>query len=231
MPPEQLSQFTFFPSDWFLSYSWQGAYFVTGTDTGVGKTTVSCLLLKYWLGQGMKTGAFKPVQTGYFSFDDPESDVSRLSEYAFNSISEMNMYHYSPPIAPHLAATYVSDTICIDCLALRCHELSASADVLIVEGAGGWAVPLNDQYEWSDFVKSADLSVIMVVGMRLGVINHALLTARMIELQSKGSLVGWIANQLDPDQLAYEDNKKTLQDKLCVPYLGEVRNIKESSLL
>jgi dethiobiotin synthetase len=175
------------------------SYFVTGTDTGVGKTLVSCALLHAFAARGNKAIGFKPVAAGCDE-DGQNDDAKRLR--AASSVQapydRINPYCFSLAIAPHLAARQAGARIEFPHILAAYRELAGQADVVIVEGVGGFCVPLNDTQDSADLARQLDLPVILVVGMRLGCINHALLTMRAIA-DHQLECAGWVANVLDAD--------------------------------
>lgn len=199
-------------------------WFVTGTDTGIGKTYVACLLIRHLVAQGHRVAAMKPVSSG------SETTATGLrNQDALNLMAEANVkldyatvnpYCYQPAIAPHIAAQEVSQPVDLDEICRRAQTIEA--DHLVIEGVGGWQVPLNDQELLPALVGRLDARVIMVVGMRLGCINHALLTAKQIQ-RDGCRLAGWVANILEEDMPAYQNNLKTLINHLPVPLLSEIR--------
>ena len=196
-------------------------YFVTGTDTGVGKTTVSCALLQAFAAQGKKVIGMKPVVAG--SENGRWHDVERL--IAASNISaareHVNPYAFDPPISPHIAAQKAGVDIDLTVIQHAYQVLNSQADIVIVEGAGGFLVPLNAQQTGADLARALNLPVILVVGMRLGCLNHALLTAQAIRVASL-PLAGWIANCIDPQMLVLEENISTLEQRLDGPLLEVV---------
>lgn len=206
------------------------AYFITGTDTGVGKTLIASALIHKLVQQGYKTVGMKPLAAGCELADDGNGGRKLLSEdvaqliSASNvaaSLTDINPYAFAAAIAPHIAAQQAG--IEIDLEGVRCAyaRLMAQADAVIVEGVGGFRVPLNDNLDTADLAKALALPVIMVVGMRLGCLNHALLTAEAIR-QRGLYLAGWVANRLDPAMEAYAENLRALQQRLQSPCLGQL---------
>lgn len=196
-------------------------YFVTGTDTGVGKTTVSCALLRAFAAQGKKVVAMKPVVAG--SENGRWRDVEQL--IAASNISaaraHVNPYAFGPSISPHIAARQAGVEIDLAVIQRAYQALSNQADIVIVEGAGGFLVPLNAQQTGADLACALNLPVILVVGMRLGCLNHALLTAQAIRAAGL-TLAGWVANGIDPQMMVLEENIATLEQRLDGPLLGVV---------
>lgn len=197
-------------------------YFVTGTDTGVGKTLISCALLHAFAAQGKRVVGMKPVAAGCDD-DDLNEDVKKLraASNILASLGQINPYSFFHPIAPHIAARQTGVNINLERILKSYHELSSQAEMVIVEGAGGFLVPLNDTQDGADLAAALELPVILVVGMRLGCLNHALLTMRAINASGL-QCAGWVANVLDPDMAALEDNIKALQQRIEAPLLGIV---------
>lgn len=197
-------------------------YFITGTDTEIGKTHSAVKLIEHWQAQGRKVLAMKPVASGCEILPDGRwfnDDVARLTAATGQTDLElMNPYRFLPPVSPHIAAREAGVTISLDVIRANMQSLAAECDVLLVEGAGGWLAPLSDELSMADLARQLGLPVILVVGMKLGCINHALLTAQAINA-SGATLAGWVANRVVPQQLAYADNLATLQAKLGQPLL------------
>jgi dethiobiotin synthetase len=133
----------------------------------------------------------------------------------------VNPYAFEPPIAPHIAAARVGVTIAIDTIRSAYAEIAGMADCVLVEGVGGWQVPLNDDETLVNLARALDLEVILVVGIRLGCLNHALLTAESI-VTSGCAPAGWVANRLPPGADSAEENINTLKSRILFPFLGEV---------
>ncbi|HWI16058.1 MAG TPA: dethiobiotin synthase [Burkholderiales bacterium] len=198
---------------------------MTGTDTGVGKTLVSCALLRAAAARGLRAVGMKPVAAGAQRAGDAwiNEDVTALREAGNVSApsSEINPYCFAPPIAPHLAAAEGGVMIDLDVVALAYAALTWRADVVIVEGAGGYLVPLGPALDMADLARCLRLPVLLVVGMRLGCINHALLTAQAI--RARGSaLAGWVANHIDPHMDRADANVDALTSRLDAPLIGRV---------
>ncbi|SFE88651.1 dethiobiotin synthase [Nitrosomonas sp. Nm166] len=194
-------------------------FFVTGTDTGIGKTTISCALLYAFAAQDKKVVGMKPIAAG--SENGQWIDVERLLAASNVSVSRqlMNSYAFDSPISPHIAAQQAGTEISMAVIHQAYQELSTKADIVIVEGAGGFLVPINQWQSGADLAQTLNLPVILVVGMRLGCLNHALLTAQAI--QAAGLvLAGWVANCMDPQMLALIENIKTLKQQLKCPLIG-----------
>lgn len=201
------------------------AYFVTGTDTGVGKTTVSSALVHQFAALGLRSVGMKPVASGCILQDGVllSEDVQQLKAASNLTLplSDINPYAFEPAIAPHIAASQAGAEIELGVIQAAYARLEAAADVVIVEGVGGFRVPLNDTVDTADLVVALGLPVILVVGLRLGCINHALLTAEAIAARGL-KLAGWIANRIDPAMSMQEENLQALSLRLQAPCLGVV---------
>jgi len=199
-------------------------FFITGTDTDAGKTHVTSLLLKLLAQHKKNAIGFKPLAAGCeMAFDQlVNADALMLMESATVSAKYdvINPFAFAPPIAPHIAAEQVGVTITLDKLSSAYTTLKQQgAEYLLTEGAGGWALPINDTHYLYDWVKAEQLPVILVVGMKLGCLNHALLTAA--HMQSLGiNCVGWVANQVDPTMDEYQANLDSLKARLPFPILA-----------
>lgn len=193
-------------------------YFITGTDTDCGKTTVTVALARRLAETGRRVACFKPVASGCQWQDGGwrNDDALKLMDAASEKMDydTVNPIALEEAIAPHLAAQRAGSEIDIETLSTPI--LRSSADFSLVEGAGGWMVPLSEKTMTADLVKRLEADVILVVGMRLGCINHALLSARAIAADGL-NLAGWIANRLNPDQPVQDDNIRTITDFLGPP--------------
>ena len=200
-------------------------YFVTGTDTGVGKTLVSAALLHAFARRGLRAVGMKPVaagcewRDGVAYWDDVEQLRATGNVDAAQAL--VNPYRFEAAIAPHIAAAQAGVTIRLDVIAKAYVALEAQSDVVIVEGAGGFRVPLNDHQDMAALASQLSLPVILVVGMRLGCINHALLSAEAIH-HSGLPLAGWVANRIDPALEQFDALLEFLQQALNAPLLGVV---------
>lgn len=196
---------------------------ITGTDTGVGKTLVAASLLHAFAHRGLRSVGMKPVAAGCTGHDDHlvNEDVTALlaASNVRVSAADINPYRFRPPIAPHLAAAQAGENISFSRIRASYEALCRSADRVVVEGAGGLLVPLGDEGDFADLARLLGLPVVLVVGMRLGCLNHALLTAEAV--RSRGlKLLGWVANHLDPAMAEFAGNLKTLEQRLPAPMLG-----------
>lgn len=198
------------------------SYFVTGTDTGVGKTLVSCALLHAFAAQGKRVVGFKPVAAGCDD-DDHNDDANQLraASTVRATYGQINPYCFPHPIAPHLSARHAGSRIDFSRIFASYDELAGQSDEVIVEGVGGFCVPLNEKQDSVDLAKQLDIPVILVVGMRLGCLNHALLTLRAIA-DAQIECAGWVANVLDTDMLALQENIDALRERIQAPLLGVI---------
>lgn len=200
-------------------------YFITGTDTDVGKTWISLALLTALQRKGYSTIAIKPVACGCVYKDGiyQNDDAVKLQYQASVHIpyEQVNPYALPAPIAPHLAAAKIGQKIDIDRIRQIHHQQQNKADYVVMEGVGGWLVPLNVRDTTADMVKALDTPVILVVGIRLGCLNHALLTHAAIREQGI-RLIAWVANCIDKDCLEIENNIETLRGRLNSPLLGKI---------
>ncbi|GAB4116822.1 MAG: dethiobiotin synthase [Sideroxydans sp.] len=196
------------------------SYFITGTDTGAGKTLVSCTLLRAFAAQGQRAVGFKPVAAGCDAHDHNEDALLlRAAGNVQVAYGQINPYCFAHAIAPHLAARHAGVRIEFGRIMTSYRELAAQADMVIVEGVGGFCVPLNDRQTGADLAVQFGLPVILVVGMRLGCLNHALLTLRAIR-EHQLECAGWVANGLDATMPALQENIDALRERIDAPLLG-----------
>lgn len=195
--------------------------FVTGTDTGVGKTLVACALLHAFAARGHSVIGMKPVAAGreYGRYADVDALIAASNVHA--QMKLVNPYAFEPPIAPHIAADQMGVTMSLDVMHDAYRALSRQADVVIVEGAGGFMIPLNASETSADLACMLGLPVVLVVGMRLGCINHAMLTRRAIEDQGL-ACAGWVANTLDGNMLNLKENIIFLSECLEAPLIATI---------
>ena len=201
-------------------------FFITGTDTDVGKTLIGCGLLVATANKGLRTLAVKPIAAGADSTPEGlrNQDAVMLMEAMTEKMSyqQVNPVLLEPPIAPHIAAEQVGRRVSVAQLAGLCRgAMMQSADFVLIEGAGGWRVPLNGRELLSGLAVELQAPVVLVVGMKLGCISHALLTADAIKADGL-RLAGWVANRIDPDMSCFEENVSTLKALLPAPCLGVV---------
>lgn len=200
-------------------------FFVTGTDTEVGKTVASCALLQAAARLGYQTAGFKPVASG--SEMTPQglrnSDALALQHNSTVALSyeEVNPYTFAEPTSPHIVSEDEQRPIETQVLSQGLRALEAKADWVLVEGAGGWYTPLSSSASFADWVQAEQLPVILVVGVKLGCINHAVLTAQAIG-QAGLKLAGWIANDVIPPGKRHQEYLATLKRLLPAPCLGEI---------
>jgi dethiobiotin synthetase len=202
------------------------AYFITGTDTEVGKTHIATALLARARLQGLSTAAVKPIASGAHLLEGYlQNEDARLLKAQCTlslSYSEVNPVVFEEAIAPHIAAQKANLSITLTQLINSCeHVMAKQADFTVIEGAGGWRVPINNTQTLADVAKQLKIPVIMVVGMKLGCINHAILTADAI-VQDGLMLAGWVANCMVTPMLCYDENLTTLKNMLKAPCLGTV---------
>lgn len=202
--------------------------FVTGTDTGVGKTLVSCALLHVLRRQYAAVVGMKPVAAGVAEAAGVWSNDDVVALRAASSLAVApeldNPYLLRDPLSPHLAAQRMGVAIDIALIVERYQRLAALADAVVVEGAGGFCVPLNEAQTGADLARALALPVILVVGLRLGCLNHALLSAQAIRAQGL-HLAGWVVSRIDPAMLAADDNVATLMQRLDAPLLADVPHL------
>lgn len=195
--------------------------FITGTDTDAGKTYVAVALLQGLKALGYRTVAQKPVAAGVNNAGF-NTDALQLQQYATEPLSYelVNPYCLTDAVAPHLAAAKTGLVIDAKILSKALSQLqNTDADIALVEGAGGWLLPLDESSTMAAWVTEQQLPVLLVVAMKLGCLNHALLTINEIE-RSGLKLLGWVANCIDPDMAYQQENIRYLQQKLTAPCLG-----------
>jgi dethiobiotin synthetase len=200
-------------------------YFVTGTDTGVGKTRVSRVLMSLLQTQGHVVTGMKPVASGCEATPagPVNSDALALQAQASFTVPyhDVNPYAFEPPIAPHLAAQAAGVEIRPEIIGQALARVTEESDRVVVEGVGGWLVPIDASRTMADIAVSIGLPVIMVVGVRLGCINHALLTEAAIKATAV-PFAGWVANRLEPEGEAADETIAALRQWLRTPCLGEL---------
>jgi dethiobiotin synthetase len=198
-------------------------FFVTGTDTGIGKTLASCTLLHALRARGLRAVGMKPLASGCESMPDGLRNEDALALQAASDprpcYDDVNPYALPWPLAPGLAARDAGIEVALAPILAAHARLAAQADVVVVEGVGGWAAPLSATLDQADLVRALDLPVVLVVGLRLGCLNHAYLSARAI--QADGCrLAGWIGTGIDPEMERIDDNRILLAARLPAPCLG-----------
>ena len=192
-------------------------FFVTGTDTGVGKTLVSAALIHSLCDKGLRVSGMKPVASGCVETGHGlrNEDADQILSAA-NVVADYDLtcpYRFLAPVAPHIAAEEEGVVISSDHIVECYQRLESSCDAVVVEGVGGWQVPLDEWKDLSDLAIELGLPVVIVVGGRLGCINHALLTAESV-MASGLSVAGWVFNQIDPDMQQVDVVKETLQARM-----------------
>ena len=201
------------------------AYFIAGTDTGVGKTLITSALVHGFAQRGLRSVGMKPVAAGCAWQDGRlmSEDVVQLMA-ASNVAADpdlINPYAFASPIAPHIAAEKEGVNIALSYIGQAFEALCTDADRVMVEGVGGFRVPLGMDVDTADLAQSLGLPIVLVVGMRLGCINHTLLTLEAIEVRGL-MLAGWVANCIDPEMAALDDNITALRQRIPAPCLGIV---------
>lgn len=204
-------------------------YFITGTDTGAGKTRATLALMQAMQKQGKTVRGMKPVASGCertpagLRNDDASKIMRQCSQFVGQEIDykTINPYAFEPPIAPHIAADLCGEKIDLEIIARDFTVLKRKSDCMFVEGVGGWSVPLGADTMLSDLVKRLDLQVILVIGLRLGCINHALSTCKA--LQADGiRLCGWMTSQLVDDYACLPQTMSVFQARISAPFLGSL---------
>ena len=200
----------------------QPAWFITGTDTEVGKTFVACALLHALRARGLKTLGMKPVAAGLNSEGKNEDVEQLIAASSFPAPRELiNPYAFRAAVAPHIAAAEEGRPIVLENIIAAFEQLRGLADTILVEGVGGFCVPLGADIDTADLAVALNLPVILVVGMRLGCINHALLTEQAISARGL-KLAGWVANRIDSAMSHFDENLAALKERINAPLLGVV---------
>jgi dethiobiotin synthetase len=208
------------------------AFFITGTDTNVGKTLIAAGLLVAAKNKGLTTAALKPVAAGC---EKTEAGLRNSDALLLQSVitqpldyDQINPYALEAAIAPHIAAQQEKRSLSVDRLSGFCRGVLSSANFTLLEGAGGWRVPINPRETLADLAKNLQLPVIIVVGIRLGCINHALLTFEAI-VRDGVPIAGWVANCVDADMPVLQENIDSLRARLPVPCLGVIPFLADQS--
>ncbi|MFM0659451.1 dethiobiotin synthase [Paraburkholderia sediminicola] len=210
--------------------------FVTGTDTEIGKTFVSAALLRGFVREGLQAAAMKPIAAGAFEVDgvlhNEDADQLDAASSVLLPPAIRTPYMLKEPAAPHIAAALENVTFDLDHI-VDCHaQALEKADVIVVEGVGGFRVPLTATQDTADLAVALKLPVVLVVGMRLGCISHALLTAEAIVARGL-TLAGWVANRVDPDMMFPDENIASIREHLArehdTPLLGIVPHLSPAS--
>ncbi len=201
-----------------------GKYFITGTDTDCGKTYVTVQLLKQASENNISTLGLKPVACGGYE------DTLLLQQASTFQLpcEKITPFYFERPISPHLAASFENKSLSVDVIVNAIQEQWNKAQLCLLEGAGGVLVPINQHETMLDLMQAINIPVILVVGMRLGCLNHALLSLHALK-QANINIEGWVATQVDPQMQSYEENIQTLKNKLDVPLLAQFNhNLRES---
>ena len=198
------------------------AYFLTGTDTEIGKTFTTCALLQRARQLGLRAVGLKPIAAGTDALGKNE-DVENIRAASSLCLPDeiINPYCFKAAVAPHIAAAEEGVAIDFARIKAACNSAAQHADLVIIEGVGGFRVPLGADGDSADLAVALGLPIILVVGMRLGCINHALLSAEAISAR-KLKIAGWVANSIDPNMARFEENLATLKALLNAPLLGVV---------
>ena len=207
--------------------------FITGTDTDTGKTLIATGLLEAANSQGKKTAAIKPVAAGCNDTGEgPQNEDALMLQAAANtelSYQQVNPVALDEPMAPHIAAKEQGKRLSADRLTGFCRGITLlPVDLVVIEGAGGWRVPINNRESMAEIPKQLNAEVVLVVGLKLGCINHALLTAQAI--RSDGlKIAGWVANTMNEDMLRLDENIDTLKQLINEPCLGVIPKLSDKS--
>ncbi len=204
--------------------------FVTGTDTGVGKTRIAVALCHVFAARGLRVAAMKPIASGCARTTLGLRNDDALALHGAMTVGaaydDVNPYAFEPPIAPHIAAAEAGVEIDFGVLDAARRRLRAHSDVLIVEGAGGWLAPIGPARSFADLAAAWDLEIVLVVGLRLGCLNHALLTSESIGRRGL-RLRGWVGNAIDSQFERARENVDSLRERLPAPCLGVIPHTPE----
>lgn len=199
-------------------------FFITGTDTNIGKTYCSIQLLKVFHLLGLSTLGIKPIASGCLNNESLNQDALELQKHSSIKLPyrHINPFAFKQAIAPHIAASFVKCELNLAILNQKLQfALEFPSDICLIEGAGGWRLPLNSHETLADFVVKKHFAIILIVGIRLGCINHSILTYEAMQ-NDKANIVGWIANCLDSNMSHIEENIATLQHWLAIPHLATI---------
>lgn len=207
-------------------------WFMTGTDTEVGKTLASTALLQAAAQQGYRCAGYKPVASGSTTTAAGLRNDDALALQANSSLTlsyaQVNPFTFAEPTSPHIVSVAEGKPIDFATMSQGLHHLQQRAEWVVVEGAGGWFTPLSDSSSFADWVQQERLPVILVVGVKLGCINHALLTAQAIQAAGL-DVVGWIANAIVPPGPRHQEYMATLRQLLLAPLVGEIPHLPAGS--
>lgn len=201
------------------------SYFLTGTDTEIGKTFITCALLQHAQQFGLTAVGVKPIAAGTDA-QGKNDDVEQIRAASSPGLStaQINPYCFAAAVAPHIAAAEERVVIDFKRIKSACQHAATQANLVIVEGVGGFRVPLGKDGDSADLAAALGLPVILVVGLRLGCINHALLSAEAITSRQL-PIAGWVANQIDPSMARFDENLATLRELINAPLLGVVPHL------
>ena len=203
-------------------------YFITGTDTGIGKTFITCALLSFFQSKNLKVVGIKPISAGVQNFNNQKlnEDVFLLKKYSNIELDykEINYYSFDKPVSPHIVAGLENCSIDFDLIKDNIKKIQTKADIVLIEGAGGYEVPVDSVRRISDLISYIDVPVILVVGVRLGCLNHTLLTYEAIK-SKHNKIFGWIANIIGEEMLCVDENINYLKENISEPCLGVVPKI------
>lgn len=207
-------------------------WFITGTDTEVGKTVASGALLQAASAAGLRTAGYKPVASGCEITPQGirNSDALALQRYSTLPLSyeQVNPLAFVEPTSPHIISAEEGRPISFATLSAGLRALEQQAEWVLVEGAGGWFTPLSETQTYADWVEAEQLPVILVVGVKLGCINHAMLTAEAIKARGL-RLAGWIANDIQPPGKRHQEYMDTLRQRIDAPFLGEIPHLRDQA--
>ena len=203
-------------------------YFITGTDTGIGKTFITCGLLSFLKSKNLKVVGLKPISAGVQIFNKQKlnEDVFLLKKYSNIELDyrDINYYSFDKPVSPHIVTAQENCPINFDLIKDNIKKIQSKADIVLIEGAGGYEVPIDDERRMSDLITYIDVPVILVVGVRLGCLNHTLLTYEAIKAKHN-KILGWIANIIEEDMLCIDENINYLKENISEPCLGVIPKI------
>ncbi|WP_312318637.1 dethiobiotin synthase [Stenotrophomonas sp.] len=206
-------------------FAFPPAVYITGTDTGIGKTFSSCALLHALRQQGLRAVGMKPVASGCEmtaeGLRNEDAVALRAASDPVPAYADLNPYALPEPLAPELAAADAGVTLALPPIEAAFARLRAQADTVVVEGVGGWLAPLSATLDQSHLVHALQLPVVLVVGLRLGCINHARLSLEAIGAAG-ATCIGWIANEVDPQMARIDENVGMLRERLPMPYWGRL---------
>jgi len=215
-------------------------FFIAGTDTGVGKSIIAAGLLRALARHGLRVAGMKPIAAGAEETPEGLRNEDALMLRAASNVeadyATTNPYCFPAPVSPHIAAHEAGVEVDIGRIVHAFHQLTKPADLVIVEGAGGWLAPIDDTATMADIARALGLPVILVVGLRLGCLNHALLTRRALEADGL-ELAAWVGSHVDPHFARVQENLATLEQRLgqpaaaFIPYQADVANLMEEASL